>query len=302
MPWVFILFWCYFIAYGLFILEWPSLCFGGFTPAYQAQAGQALIEGILIPLGAIFWFDQIKKIIPVFTIIACLSVWFDRSGFLNAPSFNSAFAVLAMYYCPVAVQWLIIATIFTHHGTTAILMVLGMTAPALFWSKHSQRSASRYVFTGLFIASVLSLILLHHGPWMDGMDRIEHWKRYFAFWAKEPAWIAIGVGPGSFIWTAMLLDHFKGALFLQMHSDWLQILFELGVVGLIGALTCYFIALKKAMGNHALFGQLVALGIFGLTYHPLRYFPTAFLSAMVVVQALSYKSGLRQAPPSNSFE
>lgn len=272
----------YVLVYSLYLIECPLLHFGPYTTRYQASAGQTFIEALFIPLLALMGFKWITRLIPFAVLFACISVWFNIPGFLNAPSFNSAFAALALPMVSAPLAAFILLTVFFHHGSTALFMVgaqliiLGLKEP----------KARKYV--AIAVPCILGLTYIHHhGPWLDGLERLQRWHHYMEFWAKEPRWVLFGVGPGTFLWTAAMLDGFKAPLFLQMHSDWLQILFEYGVVGLALAAGVFIQAVKRSWDYPKLLASLFGCAVFGLTYHPIRYFPSALLTAWIFIQGLS---------------
>lgn len=293
--------WAYVLISATFILEWPALHFGPYTTAYQATAGQVIAEAVFIPLLALTLFGRIRQVLPFAALFACACVWGNWPGLMLAPSFNSAFAALCVPFIPWWAALPVIVTVFTHHGSTALL-ILG--AQFFAYSLTYTRPA-RMLAAWLVCGSCLFLVAHthQHAPMFDGMERLEHWKTFMQFWAKEPRWIALGVGPGSFMWTSAIMYKFQSPIFLQMHSDWLQILWELGAVGLLLAIAVTIQAIKSAWGNLETFAGVLGCVVFGLTYHPLRFAPTALLIAWIFVRAfVSCKSNSRPARRSNSSE
>ncbi len=95
-----------------------------------------------------------------------------------------------------------------------------------------------------------------------------------------------GVGPGSFMWCSLLIDKFKEPMFLQMHSDWLQLAFEEGIVGILLVIATVLIAVKRALSNKRVLMGIAGASVFALTYHPLRFFPSAIMLALIFSEAL----------------
>ncbi len=273
--------WAYVLIYALFILEWPALHFGPYTMAYQVEAGRVLAEAIFTPLCALLLFRHISKFITPFALFACACTWGHWNGFLHAPSFHAAFAALALPFLPLWAAVIVVVTILTHHGSTA-LMIMGAELFAV--AVHYKRF--RLWFAGAVPLLIGASYLHHHGMWFDGYDRVMHWQRYFEFWVKEPRWILLGVGPGSFTWTSAMMYDFKTPIFLQMHSDFLQILWELGVVGFGLSVWVTAQAIKRSWSSIRPLAGVFGSIAFAFTYYPLRYFPTALLIAWVFVYAL----------------
>jgi hypothetical protein len=285
--------WAYTLVSALYLLEFPAPHFSPFTSSFQAQAGQVVAEIVFIPLLAMMCFNWVGKLIPWAAVVACLATWFNVPGFLNAPSFNSAFAATCFMLVPWWVKPLIGVTVIHFHGSTASA-ILGVQVMA-----YTLYDRKLWPVSALIVAMLGAAAWAHSGHLFDGGERLEHWTRYMEFWAKEPRWIWLGTGAGSFTYLAAMLDQFKAPLFLQMHSDWLQILFELGAVGLVLAVFTFGEAVKRAWKEPDVLTTVLACGVFALTYHPLRYFPSALLTAWIFVRAVNYKSHSRQAAPSS---
>lgn len=289
--------WGYVLISALFILEFPALHFGPFTINYKETAGEVFAEAIFTPFAAIMMSDWIEKALPFAALFACACTWFNYPGILHAPSFNSAFAALCVPFIPPWAGIAVILTIVLHHGSTAALMLAAMLIVTIGKRRRFSYKLS-YFLLSLFAAS----IYINSGKLFDGGERLAHYAEYMKFWAKEPRWIALGVGPGSFVWTSPMIDQFKAPIFLQMHSDWLQILWELGAVGLVLAGWVFTDAVKRSRNDLNTLAGVIGCGVFALTYHPLRFFPTALLTAWIFARAFSCKSDLPQVRPSNSSD
>jgi hypothetical protein len=274
--------WAYVLIRALVAFEFPYPFWGPYTNTFKSTAGQAFAEVLLIPIGAAIFAPYIKKILPYLMLFTLGCVWFDWPGLMGALSFNTALTILAV---PFLNFWLIIAalaTMFTHHGSTAVLMTSTQLIPVLLKIKR------RPVF---LILGTTSLIVLaatayfHSGALFDGSERLQVYAHFMRMWSKD--WIAIvaGIGPGSFMWISLSESRFKAPLFLQMHSDFLQIIFELGVIGFGLALWVFVDAVRRAWERPRILSALFGFYAFTLTYHPLRFFPTAILSAYIFVKA-----------------
>jgi hypothetical protein len=285
----------YLIIRSLFILEFPTLMFWPYTSNFQTTAAQMLIEVVALPLGAILFERYVEKILIFVAFFSSLCVWMKWPGLLQAPSFNGAFAALALPFLPGWAAVGVLITIFTHHGSTALLIVAAQLL-AYVLKRPLWATAGYFLFPLLFY-----IALKHSGVGFDSAERLQNYKMFMAFWAKDWHWIVFGVGPGSFMWTSILLSKEKTSLFLQMHSDWLQMIWELGLVGLGLILWVLISAVKNAWKNDVLLSALFGCVAFGLTYHPLRFFPTAFLTAYIFMKAFNYRADSLPVHPSNSF-
>ncbi len=71
-----------------------------------------------------------------------------------------------------------------------------------------------------------------------------------------------------------------------LHSDWLQCVFELGVIGFL-LYACLFVqTAKKLYNDRLLFPIFIGLGAAGVLDFPIRYFPMAFLATLLTVKGM----------------
>lgn len=134
-----------------------------------------------------------------------------------------------------------------------------------------------------------ALIVQKSGVVLGKAERLEHWRRYMAFWGANPRDIILGFGTGSFMWLSLLVDKFTPPMFLHMHSDWLQILFEQGVVGLALCLGVVVSAAYRVWSSPKLLAGVLGVCAFGLTYHPLRFAPSALVVCLILNEAFKEK-------------
>lgn len=287
------LLWAYALVYALFILEYPAVPFGLYHTAFQATSGQAVAEILLIPLGALLAPRWIWKGVAAVVVVEALCVWFNHEGrgLMGWPSFDNAFMAMCLPFVPLPVQALAVFTIVTHHGSTALVIIfMQLLAVAVHRPKFRK-----------FAAAALPVLVLiayahHEGPWFDSGERLQAYERYMTFWSKHWRFVVMGSGPGTFMWMSLLIDKFVPPLFLQMHSDWLQITFELGLVGLALTGLIWVKAVAAAWPNERVLAGVLGVAAFGLTYHPLRFAPAAFVVCLVIKEGyvqLARRGGAR---------
>lgn len=291
----------YALLSALFYFEYPRIHFGAMSNQYKLTAAQSFVEMLFVPFCAVLFAKQITKFLPWFVGVALISVWLNQPGFLNAPSFNSAFAVLAMSFCPAWLKLAVAGTVVTHHGSTAVLMLAAQVVLRLWRSMKRPDFTFKRALGGVAILSLLLFSAYHHsGTLFDGGERLAEYREFVEPWLADWRQVVFGVGPGSFMWKSIVLNLDAGrthGVFLQMHSDWLQILWELGVVGFVLAVWTLGKAVKMAWAETEILSALFSLAVFALTYHPLRFFPTALLTAYVLVRAFSYRKDSTVAHP-----
>lgn len=281
--------WTYLLVSALYYYEFPIAHFGIYDTAFQVQAAEVFTEALIIPLGAIFFRKQILRILPLVVIGELICIWINHAGLLNAPSFDSLFCAMAIPLLPWWLIYAVVATALTHHGSTALLVIGAQLLALTVKKKH-------WLLLAGFAASVLILFTAakansHGFGFFDGESRLDTYKKFMQFWIDRPRWWALGVGPGSFLWASTLTNKMEGGMWvegvwLQMHSDWLQIPWELGITGLVLLLAALVKSLKVAWNSTTqlalVFGCMAAC----TTYHPFRFFPTALLMSCIFYKLL----------------
>ncbi len=262
--------WGYILIYSLILMEYPYPFYGGLSRSFEASAGQTFAEAVLIPLAVLVYPKQILKCIPYVVGLEIFLLWLMNKGLMMAPSFDTAFIALCL---PLVSPWLWVPafiTIITRHGSTALTIIAAQVFSYLLLKRKF-----KHIIAGSM--SMEALIWIKSDFLLGFHDRFEAWTRFMKFWAETPNRIAFGHGPGSFMWSSLVIDGFKAPVFLAMHSDWLQITFDLGLIGLI---LCLAFTLETAWKRRNLASLLGAV-TFGMTYHPLRFLPSAVVTALI---------------------
>lgn len=219
-----------------------------------------------------------------------LSDGYGFSGILDYPSVNGVFTVTCYFL------WMRGATSRVEKLSASLLVLL-----AIIVSKSSTP-------LGAFILGIVALnctnlrrvagaisasaLLLGIGYYLDPelfnpQGRLEAWQIFMTVWAEKFS-ILFGSGPGTFsslaIETQLLQNYMVGHYYLFMHNEWLQILYETGLVGLCFSVVIFTKALYNSYRrqDHYTVAALVSLGSASLLVFPLRYFWGAFLAVHCV--------------------
>ena len=172
---------------------------------------------------------------------------------------------------------MVLTTAIFNHGSTAIL-IIGAQAVAYAIAKGDRKY--RVLLTGL-VPVLLLAAWQNSGVMFDGGERLAKYRQALTYWSGSTKRIIFGEGPGSYLWTSAGLDDFKAPIFLHLHSDWLQVLFEYGIVGFLLVLLFYLQNAISAFKYPKRFAAFIGVGAFALTYYPLRHFPSAVLCAFI---------------------
>ena len=160
----------------------------------------------------------------------------------------------------------------------------------------------RYLLFGAAFA--LSIVLgyaLVGDQLFNSSGRVKMWGICMSWWAQSADWMS-GMGAGSFrILGVMLSQTIEKFTFL--HNDWLQILFEQGIIGVIMTLILYVKGCLRS--GESLFLALAAYGLWGCANMPLRYPLAALYGAFLIVSAFSIQAQLafaRECKLEKSFQ
>lgn len=134
-------------------------------------------------------------------------------------------------------------------------------------------------------------------------DRFLMWEFFMSKWAV-PANLLTGTGYGTFgVFSNNLQRHFQvreGVWWVWMHNDWLQGVFEAGIVGISLMVSTYLLALYRLIyaRKHHEATAFILYGIFMGANYPMHLAPTALFGAWLTILALRKPSCLEGAATS----
>jgi len=157
------------------------------------------------------------------------------------------------------------------------------------------RLRGKGVLKWLLVVAVASLIcgLVSSGEYLfNSAGRFEAYKIFMTEWWQR-GMILFGTGIGTFQAMApqmqakynfMMQQNGEGHYWPSMHSDWLQCLFELGVVGLILYIALFYKTMKTLYENNegVSFSVLAGIGSTALFNYPFRYAVFGVIAVYIV--------------------
>lgn len=129
----------------------------------------------------------------------------------------------------------------------------------------------------LFGAGALTI----KGDLFHDSGRFQEWSFYFTFW-KNNLNIWFGAGSGAFISFADIFR--RDLLMIWLHNDWLQILFEQGIVGLLLVLGVWYKLCTASFPRPWLFASVISYGCMAFLQMPIRH-PIATIVGLVLLAA-----------------
>jgi hypothetical protein len=219
-------------------------------------------------------------------IATVIRMWMVNIGFENGYSFTSAALICAM---PIVYSFLwpfIIVTALKFAGATTI-GCLGIVILSLYWKTWWKY---KWYCIPLGIASVVAIDhYLSGGGLRSSNGRMEAWGAFIdVWWEHMPHWL--GTGYGSWEWIGPFTNNPTNQAFQWVHNDFLQMMFEGGLLGLI----CLVYATAWVIGQvwkdrytrSAALGFLVCM----MTYYPLHFVSTLLLAIYICKVAISKES------------
>lgn len=265
------------------IWEIPAMHPTGFEVGYGVSMGAlALIAARKLPISLHGRVVQILCVTGALQVAYVVVQWTGRDplwwgwdykdfvltkGTLGNQTFVGAFlAVLT----PLAPYWLMpwflggIALTKCAMGLIAALVGIGIRC-----------RMNRWGWIGLAGLAALALWCYPH-VWESLRVRLVIWERALLYTHWAPA--LLGYGPGAWLMHPRV---FEGELFLQAHNEYLQVLFEFGLVGVaMVAGWCWYH--QAALRRSFFAGSVVSLALMCLTMFPFHLAITGLQAALIL--------------------
>lgn len=297
----------YVIIYSVVIAEVPPLTMGpGINPEQHLLTKnlvlQALLEFSILMTAFMTGWSYLRRAIAcgLVPLIAyhSLFLFIDQVmlrkvsgeaeiGLLGNRSIGASFAVvgffMAVHFTEMEnwkwMRWTPLlalpAVLVSHSAISFIALLAGLVATMtafvseLFLLFAALAALGLYFLDSVKPDAVFSL----DTRWTAWSMFVKFWESHFSIW--------FGSGLGTFkLWgpATQFENHWhEQSLWLWAHNDWLQVLLELGVIGLVLASLTYVYVLVKSYDRPFLFGGLVALGVVMAGNYPLHQATFALL-------------------------
>lgn len=243
--------------------------------------------------------DKVKYVGRLFLVVAVLESisiifklgqdQFKNSALLLNPAQDGAFVACLLPLAYEIKRWfkwplialMVIAIIMTQ--ATTPFVGLGVFIATLIWFSRFRI----LTFAGPLFVAALGVYSQGFNNFKADSGRLYIWPLAMNYW-KEHLDKIIGAGAGSFFIygpTIELTLHgfgYNQPVYVWMHNEWLQVLFEFGIIGLLLSLAFYFFSLKKSYDRPLGFNTLLIYGATSFFQMPLRQAASAIFLIFVL--------------------
>jgi hypothetical protein len=260
----------------------------GLSLYLDQTTGQAFAILFVLPLAVLCIpkciFMHWRRFFVGLAIIEGILILTNGWGLMIASSFDSALIAAIAPLASWPIFFLLLIPIMVAKGATAIVILFAQGCTYAFRRKELRA----WVIAGT-LALIAVAALLQGKDLANPSGRIRFWQEFFEWW-RDAGFYFTGTGIGTFEWLgpAITSMHGRTQVVLQMHNDYLQMLFEGGIVGLGLLIAFCAVLFKRALHRSTrMLALFVGTLAFGLTYHPLHFFPSALFLACLARDLLN---------------
>ncbi len=237
------------------------------------------------------WSTYLKNILAALCGVSILSTLFqlglpvhDRMGISGNASMNGC--LIAVTLLPMLKVMRVQRLILTFMGVVAIYSVYASTPVGVLFVVIAASCLATQMFRKWIIPVGMALFglgyALDSNSFFSSTGRFHAWATIWDWWVESGKIVfGVGMGAGNFIFDEASHLRMGFDSMYWAHNDYLQLLFDTGVVGLTSALLMLAYALKRSWARPWLFSAIVgyaATSFFNMPAHlPLHAFTGASL-------------------------
>ena len=290
--------WAYISALGIAFAPWvmqewiPEAWRADLTLRTNYSSAQAALMVLAMPLAALLtpstYIVNILRVCILLESILLPVGWSSVSG----ASFSSALLVCAipLFFLPgwcVAIPWILGVAMY-FQGATTIACLVALIASFL-WVTTTKRM--KWILSPLAVVLVLSLGFIFQGHQLvDSSGRFTMWADYTKVWVGYLPTLN-GIGLGAWEWFGPYVKNGTNIHYYAVHNDYLQLLFETGIVGLGLFLAVLGMTLWRVRTCPVWFPLGVSLAVCAFFYYPLHYFMGQMMAIMLFRVSRARSSG-----------
>lgn len=275
------------------VFQGPWELYPGLQFRLDQSAGQAFAQLIIAAVIAGFRPTWVLIAAQVLGIVNGILILFFGYGMFNASSADACFVVMGFHLFlhdtygsdrgPEALALavyiiIVVSAIFITGGTTASAMCV-VGALALFGLRPMAWACGIFAVAVTLATSGVSEFINSHG-------RFTEWARFLSWWSKN-ANPLFGTGTGTFEWLGPMIQARPKDLYLFMHNDYLQVLFEQGIMGLLLMLGVIGLCFWKTWHSPSWRALLASTCVMMGTQFPMRFFISGTIICTIIGASLT---------------
>lgn len=274
---------CITLCSGIYAFAWS---FFSLEAAYPTYALLALVSFFSVLNSK--HMPHVKYFMAAACMISSVAAFFGRGGFVGNPSMNGTLIAITL---PMAVEAVgcvfVLPEIIATLGIVAIFHI-GQSIPigvlCVVWlSFYVAERRHAHVKVNLFYPILLCLIFIsvafiaQYPILFDSNGRFNSWKHVLSWWwSAKQIWFGLGTG------SSLIIFRGVNALSPFAHNDYLQVLFENGIVGMLSVYPLLWYALVKAFNRPLLFASVCAYAAAAFFNYPSHLPVHAFIGVALV--------------------
>ncbi len=241
----------------------------------QSFTGALSFGSSILLCGLFVWAPRshvakVLVILEAVAVIDALLVLKFGFGIFNARTMDTTFlsimtpVILRRRFMGILTIGLFLYVIYSYGEVMAWSTLIGATMAGLFLKV-------RWAFWLALAASPMAVLKVY--TLVDKGSRPREWVHLMNWW-WDHANVWVGTGPGSFEWLGPWIEIKAGMtndLYMSMHNDHLQLIFEYGFVGYVLFATLFAQALWSSRREVWLFASLVGFSVAMIGYFPVQY-------------------------------
>lgn len=279
------------LASAAVVFQFPASLYGEIQFRMDQSAGQAFAQFISVILcGLLIKAEILYGLFAFIALINSLILLCGGVGLFHVYSLDTAYIAMCL---PILIQGLrrirlILAGLVLLPVMLAILFKGGTTGVAVMEvSLLTYCALTKRVPEALWILGlgVMAFVAIGAFGFFNPGGRFQEWSHFMTWWIDHSN-ILVGSGTGTFEWLSPVIQNRPKEIYLFMHNDYLQILFEQGILGLTLALGVVFTAIQKSK-DPVVISSIAGILTACVTQSPMRFWLSGLMIATTLKAALS---------------
>lgn len=280
---------------------WPGLDLSDVVGLESIVAESYLYLTSFVILFCIIDIKNLERVFLIFGLIDSLIIlgkWVMGYGpyfLLNNPAIDAAYiSALIPFSIKFGAPWIFILACLVTKSSTSI-MGLGVGIGSYWLAKNKFSVKSLIISLGIAFLCALLGLFMQGNVLLDSSGRYTIWEWAMKYWSiHSNYWIGMGSGTFQMFGPSIQIDHYLSlgvkedmliAGFIWLHNDWLQVLFETGIIGLLFVGAIFICAVFNLRRKPAEFASLLAFGAIAILQMPLRWPILCLLGMFLIVSS-----------------